>query len=121
RLEPAPLPAADDGRPVVLVVEDDPELARILARLLASEGYGSSRAGTVADAEAACHQKAPSAILLDLVLPDGNGLELMERLQRSPATRDIPVIVATGHGGKGGFASPALVDWLEKPPDQRRL
>ena len=55
-------------------------------------GYRVSEAGTLADAGAATGAAMPDAILLDLTLPDGNGLDLIPSLQ--PRTRERPVIIA---------------------------
>ncbi len=55
----------------------------------------------------------PEVIILDLTLPDGDGLKLLEELRSDPATRSIPVVVITGRGAREGCSySPMIFDWL---------
>ncbi len=82
--------------PSVLVIDDQPAVTSFLATLLSGEGYAVTTAGTAHDGLAAAGREAPDAILLDLVLPDGNGLDLLRELRGSlPGT---VVIVMTAHG-----------------------
>jgi DNA-binding response OmpR family regulator len=76
----------------VLVVEDDPTLARAIVRNLSARGYVTRSATTVADAIAAIAEVRPALVLLDIDLPDGSGWEVL-RLVRSAGRTDIPVIV----------------------------
>lgn len=76
----------------VLVVEDDPTLARAIARNLSARGYVTRSATTVADATAAIADADPALLLLDIDLPDGSGWEVL-RLVRSAGRTGIPVIV----------------------------
>ena len=80
----------------VLIVDDDPEIARFLARLLSADGHQVSvaRNGTDALAKAAAHP--PDLVLLDLGLPGVSGLDVCRRLKADPATRLTPVLVLTG-------------------------
>lgn len=77
----------------VLVVEDDVELRRSLEELLQAEGIPTLGAGTAAEAAALLAQKEAGLILLDLGLPDMDGLELLARLK---ASEEAPVVVLTG-------------------------
>ena len=86
-------PAASSRR--VLLVEDDPS-GDALAELLALRGHRVQRVGTVAEASAACRRGRPEAILLDLALPDGSGLELAERLRGEGLLDGVDLIVVTG-------------------------
>jgi two-component system KDP operon response regulator KdpE len=76
----------------VLVVEDDPTLARAIVRNLSARGYAARSATTVAEATAAIADADPALVLLDIDLPDGSGWEVL-RLVRSAGRTDIPVIV----------------------------
>jgi CheY-like chemotaxis protein len=76
----------------VLVVEDDPTLARAIARNLSARGYAVRSATTVADATAAIAEADPALVLLDIDLPDGSGWEVLRGL-RAAGHSDVPVIV----------------------------
>src|SRR5688572_25295382 len=79
----------------VLVVDDDPDMAAFLARLLTREGMAAE---TVADAEAAFARVGtlpPDMILLDVMLPGADGFTLCERLKSSPASAMIPIVLVT--------------------------
>ena len=70
-----------DGTPVrVLVVDDEPSLAELLASVLRYEGWNVLTAGSGADAVRTAREFRPDAVVLDIMLPDFNGLEVMRRL-----------------------------------------
>jgi Response regulator containing a CheY-like receiver domain and an HD-GYP domain len=79
----------------VLVVEDDPQNARLLTRLLAADGFSVSVVGDGAAALTAVAQRPPDVILLDWMLPKLTGIEVCQRLKRDPTTRLIPVVLLT--------------------------
>jgi DNA-binding response OmpR family regulator len=72
----------------ILVVEDDDRVARGLLTALRHAGYDVNRAATVA---AALHAPPADVVLLDMGLPDGDGLDVLRRLRRSPGTAVIAV------------------------------
>ncbi len=71
---------------VVLVIEDEGAMRRFLAQALGSHGFKVIEAGTCAQAIAVATEARPDAILLDLGLPDGDGLDLVRRLRRRGST-----------------------------------
>ncbi|TIC84067.1 response regulator transcription factor [Nocardioides sp. GY 10127] len=71
-----PVPAAD-----VLVVEDEPSLRTVLARTLGFAGHRVRSAGGVAEARAAVEDAVPDLVVLDVMLPDGSGLDLCAHLR----------------------------------------
>jgi two-component system OmpR family response regulator len=76
-----------DGTPVrVLVVDDEPSLAEVLASVLRSEGWQVRTAGDGAGAVRAAREFAPDAVVLDLMLPDVDGLEVLQRLRAAQPT-----------------------------------
>lgn len=77
----------------VLIVEDDTDLRGALQSLLEAEGIPTLGAGSAAEASALLAAREAGLILLDLGLPDMDGLELLSRLK---ATEDAPVVVLTG-------------------------
>lgn len=116
---------AADNRPRMLICEDNPDVAMVLAELLDHEGVSSDRVGTAKAVLDILHRKNYCGLLLDLGLPDMDGLELIQRLHDKEATRDLPVIVVTGRtrGDVGTWDGEVLsvMDWLQKPVDRERL
>jgi DNA-binding response OmpR family regulator len=93
-----------DERDSVLVVEDDEATAAFLADNLTADGYRVAVAGGVGEGLRAIEVRRPSLVVLDLLLEDGNGLELLDRVRAADglATRidpHVPVIVLTGRTG----------------------
>ncbi|MDQ2806979.1 MAG: response regulator [Chloroflexota bacterium] len=85
---------------VIMVVEDDPIPAAMFQRILESHGFGVRLA---VDAETAMDLVAtdlPSLLLLDLILPGMDGLEMLQRLREDPLTQGLGVILTSG-GGQG--------------------
>ncbi|MBS1110730.1 MAG: kdpE, partial [Anaeromyxobacteraceae bacterium] len=70
-----------DAKDLVLVVEDEPQMRRFLRASLGAEGYRVREAWTVADGVREAAAEHPDAILLDLGLPDGDGLDLVRRIR----------------------------------------
>ena len=79
----------------VLVVEDNEDLVIGLQDFLHHDGYSVTVAGTVAGAIKLVHSSHFNAILLDLGLPDGDGLEVLKEAQRMDPT--LPVVIVTAH------------------------
>jgi DNA-binding NtrC family response regulator len=83
-------------KPEVLVVDDEPSIAEALRLILERDGYVVETAGNIAEASARTDGRDFAVALVDLVLPDGDGLSLLKILKgRDP---DIEVIIMTGHG-----------------------
>ena len=80
------------GPPHVLVVEDNALVTSATRILLEDAGFRVSTAGRLAEADAICQRDVPDAILLDLKLPDGDGLTLLKRLEAAGA--DSPLVLA---------------------------
>ena len=79
----------------VLLVEDDAHLRRVVRAALAAHGYRVIEAGTLAEAEAHATRDAPDLVLLDLGLPDGDGLDFARHLRRRST---VPIIVVSARG-----------------------
>jgi CheY-like chemotaxis protein/signal transduction histidine kinase len=80
---------------VLLVVEDDPHYARILLDLARARGFKVLLARTGADALALIREQLPTAVSLDVFLPDMLGWTVLNQLKRNPETRHIPVQILT--------------------------
>jgi CheY-like chemotaxis protein len=79
----------------VLVVDDDLDLRALLRRMLEREGYAVAEAEDGRAALEQVRQRAPGAILLDLMMPGMDGFEFLEELRRDEGSRGVPVIVIT--------------------------
>jgi len=79
----------------VLVVEDDPAVSTMLRRHLGRAGFVVHDAATVADAVRRASETAPSIVILDLGLADGEGAEVCRRIREMPAIGDVPILVLT--------------------------
>jgi CheY-like chemotaxis protein len=79
----------------VLIVEDDPQSRDLAATIVAKLGCQVILANNGVNGLAKVSQQRPSAILLDLCMPEMDGFEFVERLSRDPKTADIPIIVLT--------------------------
>jgi two-component system KDP operon response regulator KdpE len=79
----------------ILVVDDEPQILRALRTTLRGAGYTVDAAATAAEALAAAAAYPPEAVILDLVLPDGNGTDVCRELRR---WSDAPVIVLSAVG-----------------------
>ncbi len=84
------------GKPVVLVVDDEPDLVELVSLTLNRMNLDTRAAGDVAGARALLANERFDLCLTDMRLPDGNGLELVEWIQQNRS--DIPVAVITAHG-----------------------
>jgi DNA-binding response OmpR family regulator len=78
----------------LLVIEDEARIADLVARALRQAGFVVDAVGTAADAEAALLASAYDAAVLDLGLPDGDGLRLLTDLRRRPETPPVLVLTA---------------------------
>ncbi len=79
----------------VLVVEDDPDIAQLVARYLEKAGLASDIVMTGREALKAIAARPPDLIILDVMLPQVDGLEVCRAVRSSPSTVNIPVIMLT--------------------------
>jgi two-component system response regulator AtoC len=105
-----------------LVVDDDQSSQRALATLVAEEGFAPATAGSLREARGRVLAQPPDLVLLDLILPDGTGFDLIKDLQEQ--TDRAEIVVITGHASVS-TAVEALrcgaCDYLTKPVDAARL
>jgi CheY-like chemotaxis protein len=86
---------AGTGSPV-LIVDDEADQRELLRRILDREGVEVMEAANGAEALAKIDARRPSLVLLDLMMPEMNGFQVVEALRNSPKNKDIPVVVITG-------------------------
>jgi two-component system response regulator RegA len=104
--------------PLLLIVEDDEPLRARLARAFQARGFDVRQAGDIPNAEAVAAAEPPEFVVLDLRMPNGNGLDLIPRLLAAdPATR---IVVLTGYGSVATAIEAVrrgAVHYLTKPAD----
>ena len=81
--------------PKILIVDDEPDVVELVAFNLKAAGFEVVSAADGAEALRKARLTAPDLILLDLMLPEVNGLEVCKLLRRDPATAPIPIIMLT--------------------------
>jgi len=82
----------------VLIVDDDDQVRSVTRRYLEREGYATESARHGEEAMRLVEEQAIDAVLLDVIMPGLDGVEVTRRLKSDPATRGIPIIVMTGAG-----------------------
>ena len=108
-------PGATEERPRILVVDDDPQMLRHVRDILSGAGYEPLTLGDPEGLSDIIHTERPRLVLLDLVLPGTNGIELMEQV---PELSDLPVIFISGYGRDETIAdalASGAVDYIVKP------
>ena len=99
----------------ILLVEDNPVNRRLAGFLLRSQGYEVVEATSAAEALQILAKDQPDLIVMDIQLPEMDGLEATTKLKAEPATAKIPVIAVTSYamaGDRGGRSPPVAVDTL---------
>jgi CheY-like chemotaxis protein len=84
----------------VLSIEDDAFLSSLVTNKLVEAGFSVLNASTGKDGLAKAKLDRPQLILLDIMLPDMGGFEILEKLKADPETKDIPVIILSNLGGR---------------------
>jgi len=108
-------------RPVILVVEDDESFARILYQLSHELDFQCLLANTAEEAVSIATQFLPSAVVLDLGLPDHSGLSVLDQLKHDSRTRHIPVHVVSASDHSEAALSLGAVGYIMKPVTRERL
>jgi signal transduction histidine kinase/ActR/RegA family two-component response regulator len=107
--------------PRVLVVDDDPGDAELLASVAREAGHRVETAPNAAIALAAIARSLPTAVILDLRLPDRRGDDVLRALKADPMTAHIPVLVVTVEDDDGHLRPLGAADHLTKPVDRAQL
>ncbi len=107
--------------PTVLIVEDDPRFASILLALARDNGFKGVVTSEGSSVPSLARRFAPEAILLDVGLPDMDGLALLDLLKRTPETRHIPVQVISADDRGGLSLSMGALGFTSKPVEQEAV
>jgi two-component system nitrogen regulation response regulator NtrX len=109
--------------PAVLVVDDEPDIRGLLQEILEDEGYVVSIAATATAAQALVEESTPDLVLLDIWMPDMDGISLLKSWKSSGAL-NFPVIMISGHGTVETAVEATrhgAVDFIEKPVSLAKL
>lgn len=107
-------------KPLILVVDDEPAIRRLICRALELNGYVTLEAGEAGEALGSMRARSPDLVLLDLGLPDRDGMELLPRLRESGAA--VLVLTARGESAEKVAALDAGADdYVTKPFDTDEL
>src|SRR5207253_6109114 len=110
-----------DGDRILLIAEDDPNFAQILLDLARERGFKGVVAQSADRALAAAREYQPTAVTLDLRLPDADGWTILDRLKHDPSTRHIPVhIISVEENWQRGLRLGAI-DFMTKPATKESL
>jgi DNA-binding response OmpR family regulator len=111
-----------DAKPLVLVVDDDAELGAMVCELVQRESWAAHAVLTGGDAERAIAQLQPEVVLLDIMLPDANGLDLCRRWRALHAEMGIVMLTARGDPVDRVLGLEiGADDYLAKPFEPREL
>jgi HAMP domain-containing protein/signal transduction histidine kinase/CheY-like chemotaxis protein len=111
----------EDGDRILLIAEDDPNFAQILLDLARERGFKGLVAQTADRALALAREYQPTAVTLDLRLPDADGWTILDRLKHDAATRHIPVhIISVEENWQRGLRLGAI-DFMTKPATKESL
>ncbi len=114
-----------NDKPLILIIEDDRDVSKLLSIMLKNENYLLDHAFNYDEAIHKININNYDAITLDLMIPGGNGINILQVLRNNKATMEVPVIVVSAFVDKikNEVACEAfgMVDWLEKPIDNSKL
>jgi len=109
---------------LILVVEDEPAIQELVSFTCATNGYQVVRADSVAAAQACIRSELPDLVILDWMLPDRSGIDLMRELRADERTRALPVIMLTARSAETDRVSgldAGADDYVVKPFSPREL
>ncbi len=102
----------------VFVLEDNIDLIELFTILLEEESYQVSAFPSVSHFNKVIKDKIPDIFLLDIMLPDGNGADICEKLKNDPKTKHVPVILMSANTTIADIKNKCLADdFIAKPFD----
>jgi len=109
---------------LILVADDEPDIVTIVEMILRSQGYDVLKAANGLEALELAERHSPDLILLDIMMPDMDGWEVLRLLRVDPSTSEIPVAMIsakTGSRAKITSMQEGAVDYITKPFDSQEL
>ena len=86
------------GRNMIYLVEDDDSIRELVTYTLRSTGMEAKGFSTPSEFWSAMEKKLPELILLDIMLPEEDGLEILKKIRKNSKTKSVPVIMLTAKG-----------------------
>jgi DNA-binding NtrC family response regulator len=108
----------------ILVVDDEADIRDLVQEILSEEGYAVDVAANAAEARATCARQVPDLVLLDIWMPDTDGISLLREWQQSQSLAAAPVVMMSGHGTVETAVEATrlgAVDYVEKPLSLAKL
>jgi adenylate cyclase len=115
------VPAQDGARGTVLVIDDDPTARELIAAHLASTGFAIETAANGVDGLKKVRALRPTAITLDIMMPDIDGWTVLAALKGDPVLADIPVVIVTIVDEQRRGIALGAAGYMTKPIDRDRL
>jgi len=113
-----------NGRSLVLIADDDADILSLVKAVLERSGYEVVAATDGAEALASVRARKPDLAVLDIAMPEVDGLEVLRRLRADPTTSELPVVLLSARAQEAdverGFAIGASA-YLKKPFSPREL
>jgi DNA-binding response OmpR family regulator/nitrogen-specific signal transduction histidine kinase len=113
------------GSALILLCEEDPDAAAVLSDRLRAAGFPTDIAYTAEEAVKGATSRSYAAILVDLQLPDSDGISLIKQLRAQPQYHNTPIVVVSADPARGRddkrSSTLNVLDWLAKPVDTERL
>jgi len=111
-----PLPSVtENSKALILCIDDNTDVLELFKQCLSDDGYQVICADNGADGVSIAKQQQPAAITLDVQMPHKDGWSVLQELKADPATKDIPVLMATMMDNKALGMKLGAIDYLEKP------
>lgn len=102
----------------IFILEDSEDLSYILQTILEDEGYAVEAFLTVKELQEAIQLQIPDLFLLDVMLPDGDGITVCNQIKDSELTKHVPVLIMSAHFSVESFNTVACADgYISKPFD----
>ena len=92
------------NQPLALIIEDDPNIAQLYAIAVTTAGFHTEKIGSGLDAVRRMMRIVPDLVVLDMCLPEADGMDLLEGIRAHPRFAKTRVMVATGHTGYADHA-----------------
>ncbi|MBX3062191.1 MAG: response regulator [Anaerolineae bacterium] len=102
----------------ILIIDDNPDLVNLFRRYLHDQAYALYAAEEANSAIQLARQLHPNLIILDIMLPGQDGLEILQNLKTHISTRDIPILICSVLEARGLAISLGADDFIHKPPDK---
>jgi two-component system phosphate regulon response regulator PhoB len=107
---------------LIHVVEDDDDIRFIVEYILIESGYRVESSSNVTDFYQSLETNVPDLILLDVMLPDGNGIDICRDMKEREITKDINIIIMSAHAAEKAVLEEACSDdFISKPFDLDNL